>query len=355
MTTSPLAKPQRETSGAVTFGKYRYQYHWALQQALEAFAAKKEYALLIEYHEDVVLSDGLEPTTARFDFYQVKNVASALSIADIVRGDSGGSILEKMLAIRNRVEAVRISSICLVSAVGFGHDINHRDELDVLKLKVADLQDASITKLDKEFDSLSLPQPERSLITFVRTSLPATSFEDNLVGAISGVVDKLYPGSLCNASSIYRALIDDLERKGSHPHDYGDWEDLLKHKALLSNDVERLFLQFTQAKDQSAYDELLEKLIAQAGRGILASQSLKKAARRYRMDRIGNRSTVQLDLQKRLFSAIELHLPAHEHDISALLTVVRASISSALDPHMKPTDIDGAILGELVHYLLEHE
>lgn len=355
MSASPLAKPQRETSGASTFGKYRYQYHWALQQALEAFAAKKEYALLIEYHEDVVLTDGLEPSTARFDFYQVKNVASALSIADIVRADTGGSILEKMLAIRNRVDTVRISSMCLVSAVGFGHDIKHRDELDVLKLKIADLHNDSIDKMDKVLDGLALAQAERPLITFVRTTLPATSFEDNLVGAISGVVDKLYPGSLCNASSIYRALIDDLERKGSHPHDYGDWEDLLKHKALLSNDVERLFLQFTQAKNQSAHDALLDSLITRADQGILASQLLKKAASRYRLDRISNRSTVQLDLQKRIFSSIEEHLPANQHDVGALLALVRASIPSALASHFQSTDLDGAILGELVHYLLEHE
>lgn len=355
MPISPLAKPQRETSGASTFGKYRYQYHWALQQALEAFAAKKEYALLIEYHEDVVLSDGLEPSTARFDFYQVKNVAAALSIADIVRADTGGSILEKMLAIRNRVDTVRISSICLVSAVDFGHDIKHRDELDVLKLKVADLHDTSIAKLNTALDGLVLPIMDRPLITFVRTTLPATFFEDNLVGAISGVVEKLYPGSLCNASSIYRALIDDLERKGCNPHDYGDWEDLLKHKALLSNDVERLFLQFTQVKDQTAHDKLLDELIDKIGQGILASQSLKKAARRYRIDRIGNRSTVQLDLQKKLSAAIEQHLPANEHDVGALLTVVRAAIPSALAGHFLLNDLDGAILGELVHYLLAHE
>ena len=355
MSTSPLAKPQRETSGASTFAKYRYQYHWALEQALVAFAAKKKYALLIEYHEDVVLADGLEPSTARFDFYQVKNVSSALSIADITRADSGGSILEKMLAIRNRVDSVRISSICLVSAVGFGHDIKHREQLDVLKLKITDLPDDSFKKLDKVLDSLAIAPTEKPLITFVRTTLPAISFEDNLVGAISGVVDKLYKGSLCNASSIYRALIDDLERKGGQTHDYGDWDDLLKHKALLSNDVEQVFLQFTQTKDQSAYDSMLNDLITRAGQGILASQSLKKAASRYRLDRIGKRSTVQLDLQKHLTVAIGAQLKANQEDIGALLSVVRASIPATLTSHFQSTDLDGAILGELVHYLLEHE
>ena len=35
MTDNVLAEPQRENAGASTFGKYTFQYHWALCKIIE--------------------------------------------------------------------------------------------------------------------------------------------------------------------------------------------------------------------------------------------------------------------------------------------------------------------------------
>ena len=60
MEDNPLAETQREIAGASTFGKYNFQFHWALCEIIQKHKYKKEYALLIEYHEDVVIADSLE-------------------------------------------------------------------------------------------------------------------------------------------------------------------------------------------------------------------------------------------------------------------------------------------------------
>jgi DNA-binding CsgD family transcriptional regulator len=57
MTTNPLATQQREKKGAETFSKYDYQYHWALCRLLDEHHANQDYAIFVEYHEDVVLAD----------------------------------------------------------------------------------------------------------------------------------------------------------------------------------------------------------------------------------------------------------------------------------------------------------
>ena len=64
MAENPLAEAQRESAGASTFGKYNYQFHWALCEIIEKHKNKKEYALLIEYHEDVVIADSLDADVA---------------------------------------------------------------------------------------------------------------------------------------------------------------------------------------------------------------------------------------------------------------------------------------------------
>ncbi|NOX27836.1 MAG: DUF4297 domain-containing protein, partial [Gammaproteobacteria bacterium] len=76
MNSNPLGIPQRERSGASTFGKYEYQYHWALCRIIDEQRHTREYALFMELHEDVVLADSLDSNTAMFEFNQVKNISS---------------------------------------------------------------------------------------------------------------------------------------------------------------------------------------------------------------------------------------------------------------------------------------
>lgn len=85
MADNPLAEAQRESAGASTFGKYNFQFHWALCEIIEKHKQQREYALLIEHHEDVVIADGLDASSATFEFYQVKNQAATFTPASLTR------------------------------------------------------------------------------------------------------------------------------------------------------------------------------------------------------------------------------------------------------------------------------
>src|SRR5680860_1269923 len=69
---NPLYTEQREKSGAKTFMKYLYQYNWALFQIIQNHGNRKDYAVFVELHEDVVTTDSLDVNNARFIFNQVK-------------------------------------------------------------------------------------------------------------------------------------------------------------------------------------------------------------------------------------------------------------------------------------------
>jgi hypothetical protein len=58
---NPLASAQRECSGAITFAKYEYQYHWALCRIIEEQRKINEFAIFMEYHEDVVIANSVRP------------------------------------------------------------------------------------------------------------------------------------------------------------------------------------------------------------------------------------------------------------------------------------------------------
>lgn len=53
-------RSSRESAGANTSGKYGFQVHWALCTIIDSLCSKKEYAVLVEHHEDVVIANSLE-------------------------------------------------------------------------------------------------------------------------------------------------------------------------------------------------------------------------------------------------------------------------------------------------------
>ncbi|WP_311775923.1 dsDNA nuclease domain-containing protein, partial [Serratia marcescens] len=98
-----LGHAQRENSGATTFGKYNFQYHWALCKIIEKHKSNSDYALLIEHHEDVVIADSLYGCSAKFELFQVKNTAKPFTSDALTKREEGAkgpksSILGKLLS-----------------------------------------------------------------------------------------------------------------------------------------------------------------------------------------------------------------------------------------------------------------
>ena len=95
---NPLFGSQREKSGAMTFDKYCFQYHWALYSVISKHEHHNEYAVIIELHEDVVLSNSLDATKAQFEFNQVKTNKSPFNTNQLVKKKKGeNSVLGKLV------------------------------------------------------------------------------------------------------------------------------------------------------------------------------------------------------------------------------------------------------------------
>ncbi|WP_303905025.1 DUF4297 domain-containing protein [Thiohalomonas denitrificans] len=222
MDTNPLGMPQRERSGASTFGKYEYQYHWALCRIIDEQRNAREYALFMELHEDVVLADSLEANTAMFEFSQVKNIGSPkYNITSLTKTKDGkGSVLGKLISsVINKPFSNRLSTVNLVATCGFNIAlIDNALNLDVIT--VGDMSEKSIKalklSLSEELGSDVFPDSLR----FVVPSLSITNQQDSVIGKISTLISDIFPGSHCNAEYIYRMLIDELHRKGAVTYDY---------------------------------------------------------------------------------------------------------------------------------------
>ena len=269
MSKNPLAEAQRESAGASTFGKYNFQFHWALCEIIKKHKSKNEYALLIEYHEDVVIASSLDPENAQFEFYQVKNQGATYTPSSLTKRKKGAnntfksSVLGKLLSsCVNTTYANRIVKIGLVSSSGFSLSIDEGLKLDVIK--IGDLSDNDLASLTKNIrDELGIEVlPEH--LQFIVPEIQLENQEDYVLAHFARLVDALFPGALCNPVNIYRSIVDEMGRIGRVEYDYKDWARLIDKKSLTSSDVQNVIVQYSRHPSiddlKSAFDDLANDL-----------------------------------------------------------------------------------------------
>ena len=306
---NPLFAPQREKKGAETFGKYGYQYHWALYRVLKEHEKQNEYAVFVELHEDVVLSNSLDHSKATFEFSQVKTNEKALSTSDILRLKNGKSVLGKLLdTCANKPFAGSIDNINLVSVNGFNIALNV-EGVTLEVIRVGDIHVDTIKeiedKIKKEVGCAELP----SNLQFIIPELPDKRFQDVVISQIAKLISRLFPSAFCNPINIYRSLIDDLNMKGPVLYDYNKWNELLEKKALTSVSVSKAINVSLVLQNDADIEKNFVEVANDLGMSIFERNKFRKCFTRYRQSRIGNRSTLQLDTTKKIKSLIDSNMP----------------------------------------------
>lgn len=260
---NPLYAPQREKSGSRTLGKYHFQYNWALYKAASLIEKKEEFVIIVECHEDVVISDSMDGAKAMFDFFQVKETDKGFSISDIKKCPKGkDSILSKLLSSYMRAELKdKLKSINLVSSNGFR--FKSKDETDLTIYRVDDLKEKDKKSINIAISKILKDTPLTIDLNLCVSELSPRNDEEIIKGRLSEVIESLFPKSQYNIGDIYRVLRDDLFKKGTNSFDFKEWDEFIDAKALTSNNVFDVLTQFTSSDDiqiSKFIDELLKEL-----------------------------------------------------------------------------------------------
>jgi len=331
MNDNPLASSQREISGSTTFSKYEYQYHWALCRIIDEQREAKEYALFMEFHEDVVLTNSLNCEIAEFEFYQVKNVNSPkYNIANLTkRKNDKNSILGKLIdSALNKPFNSKITTINLVASCGFSLD-QLDNSLNLEVLTIGDLSDTAKKdlrgKLNDELGIDDIPENLR----FIIPALGLKDQQDSVIGKISKLISDVFPNSHCDATSIYRALIDELHRKGVISYDYNKWDDLLKNKALTSPKVtEAINVNITLPDIKEMLGEASE-IATEIGLTYLQKKQLRKSIEKIHIESVGFPTSLRLRIRKSISKALGL-VKTKTSDMNSLLAEAAESLSKDL-------------------------
>ena len=346
---NPLFAGQRETSGAETFSRYQYQYHYALFKALNAHNDVNEYAVLVEYHEDIVFSNSLDRSVAKFEFSQVKTNDQPIDVGAIIKLKSGKSVIGKMI-IGSRQFEENLIALNLVSANGFDLELKNSD-LNLKQLYLSDLTEEVSTKISnalrKELQDEKFELPAH--FSFLKPDLLFGNYRDTIFALIVHVIAKAFPGSRSSAEDIYRSLIDELYSKGTITYDLKKWDELLQSKALTSITVAKVLSQFTNLRDDGAVQSKFESIATELGLNSITKRNLSKAFSRYRLNKTGNRSKSQIDVSKDINEAIASILGEGVSSIEGLIRTTKDRLNTTtIQKFPIGDDLDAAIILEYI-------
>lgn len=306
---NPLFRAQREKAGAETFDKYDYQYHWALYRVLSDHQEYREYAIFMEFHEDVVIADSLNPLIATFEFNQVKTTDKKYTTHQLTyrkkkREGLEPSVLGKLiLSTYFKGFKDKISSVNLVASNGF--NIGLKDPtLRLNKITLEEISDDEHKCLAEEILKELGLSPLPANIQFIIPNFPEIKYDDVVIGVISKLVSSIHPHSQTSSYEIYTSLIDELRKKGKVIYDFKNWNDLLKNKALTSSTVSNVISNFTAIKDESRIDIEFMEICSELGLKTRLRNKLRQYFNRYRQNRISNSSTNQIDIKNQILSVL---------------------------------------------------
>lgn len=357
MESNILGHAQRETSGATTFGKYNFQYHWALCRIIEKHKSNADYALLIEYHEDVVIADSLFGSSAKFEFFQVKNTGNSFTVDSLtkrVKGAEGlkNSILGKLLSSCIGTEyETRITEIGLVSSSGFSFD--QKD--NKLKLDIITSGDLSVDclsgltgKLKSELGIDIFPEN----LKFIIPKIKLENQEEFVIARFAELVNEIFPNSHCNAVNIYRAIIDEIHRKGQNTYDFTMWEKMVEDKSLTSHTVKDVIAVNTTSPKFEDFEKDFEYLAKSDMKwNTLTYRKMVRKIKQIYLRRVGFASAFDMNIMRIAQQALS-NVP--EEDYTETSDYIKAVVMKAKELNIEsqiPEDDD--ILCEIIYCFLK--
>lgn len=346
-----LAEPQRETSGPTTFSKYEYQYHWALSRIVEEHENKNSYAVFIELHEDVIISDSLISELANFEFNQVKNINKPkFNPNNLIKINSGekSSVLGKLLySTTNKSFSDRIKSINLVASCGF--DFNYaKGKLKLDHIRKIDIDSKQITAMSQAIhDEIGLTELPATL-TFIVPKLPLLTQQQYVISRIAELINNLFPNSHCNAINIYRTLIDELHRKGSDSLDYTLWSKLLDEKALTHEQVNKTILAHTKTSNEQLHNEC-DMISKELNLNYLKAKQLKREIDLIDIEIRSQPTALTLELHNNIARLVDNAITKYKN-LDEIIEQISSNIKENLVENISPQKLYNTIIYEIAIY-----
>lgn len=214
------------------------------------------------------------------------------------------SVLGKLLSscIGTKYEN-RITQIGLVSSSGFSLKIEKKLQLDIIKL--GDLSEDCLKNLTHQINSELGISLLPSHLQFIVPEIQLENQEDYVLAQFAKLVNTIFSEAQCNAVDIYRAIIDEMGRKGRIQLDYKEWERLISKKSLTSDEVNNVLALNTSRPKIIHLESDFNNLVSSFGWRPLSIKNLRNKLKTLALKRSGFPTAFDINIIRTIKSLIQ--------------------------------------------------
>lgn len=308
----------RDRSGPRSANRFDYQDDWALCLLLELHERGRDYVVVFDYLDDVLVLDSASDPQAAI-FYQVKTKAS-------------GNWTRSALVKQGQGHPGQLPSIIGKLYSNYEHLPDETEGLELVsnahfKLKLQE-GGSSIGMTSVQFDSLD--ETERQgfaesleselgaptnydglrLLVYQTSDLSLQGHVDHALGKLTNFLDRVPETTTKGAAAFYRTLKGEISRRAKAERSIGTFEELCRYRAISRAHFEDMLNKILLVNEApSVVDELRHRLNAETVPYHQVSRICSNA-RKFITDRFDPTNRM-LDLAERIVSD---HCSGDEHD-----------------------------------------
>ncbi len=325
----------RERSGSRNSNRVGFQHDWTLCKVLELHESAEPYAVVCDYHDDVlVLNDEDDPTEARP--IQVKTGKNSpwtvTALFKTKAGKSGvlpsyiGKLYLGCSAFSQSVPELRF-----VTTAAFNLKLaseTSSDSLPLLKLEDLhpDLLSEMVEKLQKEIPNFTELNPP---LVLERSSLSLQDHSTHVKGVLTNFLEKLYPGAPVRVNAAYQALASEIVRLTNQEDPISSFSELIAKKGMSRTKFELILRQIPKV-DPVALWETAKRQLQSDGVTFPAIAKLSREWKQYEADRT-DFSDIALQQERERIATLFRSMPIDESAPTLVSFIDQALLSSTLN------------------------
>ena len=223
-----------DNSGSTASNRFGYQKNWVIYKLLELEMLGRDYMIIMDYHEDVIILDSSTEKN-NIDFYQVKTRSGDYwRPSELVKSkiDKSGklinSILGKLLKHSLAFTKARDYYFVTDSFLAPGQ-LNKGDDFQKSKIPFSKFKTETQKSIKKsiisEFPNINENVWEHLFIS--QEQLKTDNYKDDIIGVIDRFIDKKLPTAEIRSTTLYDSLFSEVES-------LQDFEGGIKEKDILT-------------------------------------------------------------------------------------------------------------------------
>ena len=207
-----------DNSGSTASNRFGYQKNWPIFKLLELESLGRDYMIVMDYHEDVIILDS-STKIENIDFYQLKTRSGdhwrpgeLISRGKNSKGEIVHSILGKLLKHSIDFPSARdyyfvTDSFLAKGTIVKGNDFQ-KDKIPFSKFK-PESQKSIKDAIKKEFPEISDDVWDHFYVS--QEQLKADNYKKTILGEINGFIEKNLPMVDIKATTLYDSLFSEME------------------------------------------------------------------------------------------------------------------------------------------------